>query len=136
MIKKLILLVSPILFGITLCFAVIPKAGAVDVFNDICTNTNGNQVQNSTVCKSKNLNGKNPLFGPEGVITRAISIVSIIVGVVAIIMIIVGGLRLITSGSNPQDVTKARETIIYAIAGVMIAGIAQAIVQFFLKRIN
>lgn len=108
---------------------------ATDVFNDICTNKNGVNVQNSTVCKSKNVSG-NPLFGPEGVLTKAIQIVSLIVGVVAVVMIMVGGLKLITSGTNPQDVSKARETIIYALVGVLIAAVAQVIVQFFLKRIN
>lgn len=109
---------------------------AADVFKEVCTNSNGVNVNSSTVCKSKNIGNDNPLFGPQGVLTSAIKLVSFIVGVVAVIMIIVGGFKLVTSGSNPQDVTKARETIIYALVGLIIAAMAQLIVQFFLKRIN
>jgi hypothetical protein len=107
--------------------------GAEDVFNGVC---NLDNAQNSTVCKSKDLGGENPLFGPKGVITTAITIVSAIVGIVAVIMIIIGGFKMVTSGNNPQDVEKARETIIYAIVGVIIAAMAQVIVQFFLKKIS
>ena len=112
-------------------FAIASPVGAEDVFEDVCT-----KAPTSTVCQSRTPAGKNPLFGPDGVLTSAISIMSIVVGIAAVIVIIVGGLKLVTSGSNPQDVAKARETIIYAIVGLVIALLAQVIVQFFLKEIN
>jgi Type IV secretion system pilin len=97
---------------------------AVDTFDEVCKQP---RAQDSTVCKGKELGGKNPLFGPDGVITAVIEIVSIIVGIAAVIVIILGGLKFITSGSNPQEVTKARETILYAIVGLAIAALAQII---------
>jgi hypothetical protein len=116
---------------------------AVDPFpNDICK---GNAAAESPVCKdAKEVQGnspdssddKNPLFGSEGIITRIINILSIVAGIAAVIMIIVSGLKFVTSGSNPQDANNAREGVIYAVAGLVIAGIAQAIVQLFLKKIG
>ncbi len=132
MIKKIRLVLASFSLISVMAFAMMP-VHAEDVFSGVCSDL---QAQSSTVCKSKELGGKNPIFGPDGVLTVAINIISIIVGVVALIFVILGGLKFITSGSNPQDVSKARETVIYALVGLMIAGLAQVIVQFFLKKIN
>jgi hypothetical protein len=51
-------------------------------------------------------------------------------------MIIVGGLRLVLSGGNPQTVTSARDSIIYALVGIVIAVLAQVIVVFVLDNIS
>ena len=131
MIKSIRFILASLSLVSVMAFAV--PVHAEDVFKGVCSDL---QAQSSTVCKSKDLGGKNPIFGPEGVLTVAINIISIIVGVVALIFVILGGLKFITSGSNPQDVSKARETVIYALVGLMIAGLAQVIVQFFLKKIN
>lgn len=131
------------LASIFIMSAPLPAFAATDIFDNVCNNkdasggqlTNGNGSQaDSVVCKSKT--NSNPLYGPDGVLTTAVSILSIAVGVVAVVMIILGGLKFVTSGSNPQDVTKARETIIYAVAGVVIAILAQLVVQFVLKSIK
>ncbi len=119
--------------------APLPALAATDVFKDVCNSSGGNGTQqNSTVCQSKTGTdpAKNPLYGPDGVLTTAVNILSIAVGIVAVVMIILAGLKFVTSGSNPQEVTKARETIIYALAGVVIAVLAQIIVQFVLKSIK
>lgn len=131
MIKKLTSLLA--IFSFIFVVLTPAYAGAEDVFKDVCSNP---EASTSTVCKSKNLGGKNPIYGPDGILTAVINIVSLIVGIVAVIFIIIGGLKMITSGSNPQDVAKARETVIYAIVGVIIALLAQVIVQFVLKKVN
>ncbi len=127
------ILVSLVLLGGLFILTPMSSMAATDlVGNDICS-----KAPNSSVCQSKtSLGNKNPLFGPEGVLTRIIYIISLIIGIVAVIMIIIGGLRFITGGNNPQEVEKARNTIIYAIAGLIIALLAQAIVQLFLKKLN
>lgn len=129
--KKLYLLIFGFLAIGSFAFSGGAMAAQEDVFQEVCT-----KAPQSTVCKSKGNGTDNPLFGPNGVLTSAIGIISIIVGIVAVIMIILGGFKLVTSGSNPQDVAKARETIIYAIVGVIIALLAQVIVQFVLKEIS
>lgn len=127
-IKNLMVLVTSL--SLTAVFAFAGPVHAEDVFNDVCT-----KAPNSTVCQSKNP-GSNPITGPNGILTLVISIISIIVGIASVIAIIFAGAKFISSGSNPQEVARAREAIVYAIIGLVIALLAQAIVQFFLKDIN
>lgn len=110
---------------------------AVDVLQ-VCNDPNtAQQAQGSVVCKEQRASdGKNPIFGPEGVLTRAIQFLSVIVAIASVIVIIVAGLKYVTSGSNPQDVGKAREMILYAVVGLVIAGLAQALVRFFLNTLQ
>lgn len=65
--------------------------------------------------------------------TRIVNLLSIIVGVVAVIMIIVGGFRYITSGGESGNVSGAKNTLIYAIVGLVIVALAQFIVHFVLN---
>ncbi len=58
-----------------------------------------------------------------------------IAGVISLLMIIIGALMFITSGGNPQNVQKARETIIYAVIGLAVSISAEAIVAFILGRL-
>jgi hypothetical protein len=70
------------------------------------------------------------------IIKQVINIISVIVGVVAVIMIIIGGFRYITSGGDSGAVGNAKNTIIYALVGLVIVFFAQIIVRFVLGRIN
>lgn len=63
---------------------------------------------------------------------RVINIFSWIVGVIAVIMIIVGGLKYITSGGDSSNVSSAKNTILYALVGLVIVALAQFIVRFVL----
>ena len=70
----------------------------------------------------------------NNIIKTIINIVSIVVGVVAVIMIIFGGLKYITSGGDSSNVSSAKNTIIYAIIGLVIVALAQFIVRFVLEK--
>lgn len=67
-------------------------------------------------------------------INRAVNIFSIIVGIIAVIMIIVGGLKFITSGGDSGKISSARQTIVYALIGLIIVALAQIIVRFVLGQ--
>jgi hypothetical protein len=64
-----------------------------------------------------------------------INILLYIAGIIAIIMIIISGIRMITSRGTPGDVTKARNTLLYSIAGLVVAVSAYAIVNFVLAKL-
>ncbi len=104
---------------------------AVDTFKDVCKG----DARDSSVCKDKNLNGANPLFGKEGIITNLVNLVSIIAGIAAVIIFVVAGLRFITGGNNPQEVATARNMVIYAAVGLLIVGAAQLIVRLFISQV-
>ena len=70
------------------------------------------------------------LFGDTGVISQVSSVLLFIVGIVAVIMIVVGGFRYIISGGDASQVQAAKNTILYALVGIIIAILAYAIVNF------
>jgi cytochrome bd-type quinol oxidase subunit 2 len=70
------------------------------------------------------------------IITTIINIFSLVVGVVSVIMIILGGFRYITSGGDSSNVQSAKNTIIYALIGLVIVALAQFIVQFVLNKVT
>jgi uncharacterized membrane protein len=65
--------------------------------------------------------------------SKAVNIFSLIVGIVAVIMIIYGGFRYITSGGDSNNVGTAKNTLIYAIVGLIIVALAQFIVHYVLS---
>lgn len=72
------------------------------------------------------------LFGDTGVITTITNTLLFVVGALAVIMIIFGGIRYATSGGNASSVTAAKNTILYAIVGLIIAFLAFALVNWVL----
>lgn len=56
-----------------------------------------------------------------------------VVGSISVIMIIVGGLRYAISNGDPKAVEAGKNTILYAIIGVVVASISYAIVNFVVK---
>ncbi len=69
-------------------------------------------------------------------IAQFINIFSTLVGVIAVIMIIYGGLRYITSGGDSGKITNAKNTIIYALIGLVVVALAQFIVKFVLNKVT
>lgn len=67
-------------------------------------------------------------------IKLVINIFSLVVGVVSVIMIIIGGLKYITSGGDSGNITGAKNTILYAIIGLVVVALAQVVVKFVLER--
>lgn len=71
-----------------------------------------------------------------GSITIIINILIFIIGLVAVIMLIVGGFRYVFSQGNEKSVQGAKDTILYAIIGIVVAVLAFAIVNFILGGLN
>lgn len=68
------------------------------------------------------------------IIRLTINIFSLIVGVISVIMIIIGGLKYITSGGDSGNVSGAKNTILYAVIGLVVVALAQVIVRFVLEK--
>lgn len=80
--------------------------------------------------------GSDPDETINNIIETVINIFSLVVGVVSVIMIIIGGLKYITSGGDSGNVTGAKNTILYAVIGLVIVALAQVIVRFVLGRVT
>ncbi|MBX4188668.1 pilin [Candidatus Saccharibacteria bacterium] len=70
------------------------------------------------------------------IVHTVVNLLSALVGIVAVIMIIIGGFRYITSGGNDTSVTAAKNTILYAIIGLVVVALAQIIVRFTLSKLT
>lgn len=58
-----------------------------------------------------------------------------IVGALAFLMLVISGFRYIIAGGNPEDMSRAKDSIIYALVGVIVALLAEAIVAFVLGNL-
>jgi len=67
-------------------------------------------------------------------IRLVINVFSLVVGVISVIMIIIGGLKYITSGGESSNITGAKNTILYAIIGLVVVALAQVVVKFVLEK--
>lgn len=72
----------------------------------------------------------------EGSIGTIIQAILGVLGVVAVIFIIVGAVNYVTSQGDAGKVKKARDTILYAVIGLIIALLAFAIVGFILGKMG
>jgi energy-converting hydrogenase Eha subunit E len=55
-----------------------------------------------------------------------------VIGALSVVMVIVGGLRYVVSDGNSTAVNGAKNTIMYAIVGIIVAFLAYAAVNFLL----
>ncbi len=72
------------------------------------------------------------LLGPSGVFTNITNTILYIIGILSVIMLIVGGLKYAVSAGDAKKVTDAKNTILYALIGLIISILAYAIVNFVL----
>ena len=72
------------------------------------------------------------LFGIGGVVSTVTNVLLFIVGALSVVMLIIGGLRYVISGGNSTAVTAAKNTILYAIVGLVIAFVAFAAINFII----
>jgi len=75
------------------------------------------------------------LFGDTGVFRQVTNTILYFVGIIAVIMLIWGGIRYVVSGGDAKKVTDAKNTILYAIIGLVISFLAYAIVQFVINAL-
>jgi cytochrome bd-type quinol oxidase subunit 2 len=131
---KNIIMTFASLFVLATPLALPAMASAVVTPNDI----------NRNLCSGSNfdVNGSNSAncdTGSNGnrfnaLLRNIVNIFSAIVGIIAVIMIIVGGLRYVTSGGDSAKVSTAKNSIIYAIVGLVIVALSQLIVHFVLAQ--
>ena len=63
-------------------------------------------------------------------IKDVVNVLLFILGAIAVIMIIIGGIRYTTSNGDSSSIQGAKNTILYAVVGLVVAILAYAIVNF------
>lgn len=129
-------MIKKLLFSLVLLVGIMLPTGAVaaeEVLNPVCVNN-----PTATLCQENNnaqTQDSNSIFGANGILTKAVRLLSVVVGVAAVIMIIVGGFQYVMASGDPSNVTNAKNTILYAIIGLIVAVLAQGIISFVLVRL-
>jgi len=90
----------------------------------------GSQSEKTEACKAE-VSAEGQL---EGLLKTVLNLLSVLAGIIAVIMIIIGGFKYVTSSGDANSAGSAKNTIIYALVGLVIAAFAQIIVQFVLER--
>lgn len=86
-------------------------------------------------CAAENSNTPESLFATGGIFQTIVNVLLFLVGAIAVIMLIFGGIRYVTSGGDQNSVTAAKNTIMYAIIGIIVAVLAYAVVNFVLTSL-
>lgn len=76
------------------------------------------------------------LFGGNGIFKDISNTLIFIVGAISVIMLIIGGLRYVISQGDAAGVKAAKDTILYAVIGVVVAIMAYAIVHFVVGSLS
>lgn len=76
------------------------------------------------------------LFGTNGIFIKITNTLLFIIGAIAVVMLIYGGIRYTISGGKADAVKAAKDTILYAIVGIVVAVLAFAAVNFVIGQIG
>lgn len=112
-------------------FVVTPAYAEVNIGANVCQ---GADIEIDAQDGGANCDEDVNAGGVNNLLRQIVNIISAIVGVIAVIMIVVGGFKYITSGGDSNKVSSAKNTIIYAIIGLIIVALAQVIVRFVLSQ--
>ena len=98
----------------------------------------------SAACQAKeglNSTTANPgkqkeLTGSKGIFQQIVNILLFITGAIAVIVIVIGGIKYVLSSGDSNQITSAKNTILYAVIGLVVAILAYAIVNFVIDKIG
>lgn len=79
---------------------------------------------------AKGIDQASDLFGPSGTFNTITNVLLFVVGAISVIMLIIGGIRYVVSGGDSAAVQSAKNTILYAVVGIVICLLAYAAVSF------
>jgi hypothetical protein len=85
---------------------------------------------------AKPASGATELFGEGGIFITITNILLFIIGAIAVVMLIIGGIRYVVSSGDQNAVTSAKNTILYAIIGIVVAFLAYAAVNFVTAQLD
>lgn len=114
----------------------VPVTAHASIANSICKGTNIATSDTGAAGSGNECTQEGAGSGVTGIYklaSQVVNIFSVLVGIIAVIMIIYGGFKYITSGGDSGNVSGAKNTLIYAIVGLIIVALAQFIVRFVLN---
>ncbi|MDO4902588.1 MAG: hypothetical protein Q4A21_03510 [bacterium] len=83
-----------------------------------------------------NSTGTSSSTNVNGIIKTVVGVMMFILGALSVIMIIYSGIQYVISAGDSGKITKAKNTLIYSIVGLVVAIFAYAIVNFVLTELG
>ena len=123
---KQLIVAAALIFGGFSALTVGQPVFAANAIGDACA-----ADPSATICSSANQSQQVQPF-----LKTLINTLLFIVGILSVIVIIVGGIMYVISAGDSSKVTRAKNMIIYALVGLVIAFLAYAIVNFVLKSLT
>lgn len=105
-----------------------PTLAAQDVTDDFCRG----EGANSSVCQGRTLSGQNPV---NVIIANVIQLIIAVTAFASVITMMIAGFRYITSSGNPETTNAAKNAILFAIIGLVIALMGQLLVSYVLRSL-
>jgi len=124
-IAKGLLLVPALLVGLSVAVPVTANAAC----------TNELTISGGADCAAGTQQEGTSLFDQGGIFQKITNILLFLVGAISVIMLIIGGIRYVISAGDQNQVTGAKNTIMYAIVGIVVAFLAFAAVNFVVTRL-
>ena len=133
-IKRLLMIsfASLLMLAPGLALPVVAGVASADITGSLCAGTNVDSTSGASTSCGTNTdnNGQSAI---ESIGQKVIDAFSVLVGAVSVVMIIYGGFRYITSGGDSGKVGNAKNTLIYAIVGLIIVALAQVLVHYVIQ---
>lgn len=85
---------------------------------------------------SDSVGGTDNTVTVEQGIKTVVNVLIFLIGAIAVIMIIIGGIRYVTSNGDAGSTKSAKDTILYAVIGIIVAILAYAIVNFVIDAFS
>lgn len=93
-------------------------------------------AQSGIDCAKPDSAPKGALFGHGSIFNAVTNVLVFVVGAISVIMVIIGGLLYVLSSGDGKNTARAKDTILYAVIGLVVALFAYAIVNFVLTRVE
>ena len=133
LLKKVLLTLSVAASALVPAMVPVAVHGAEGIQQNLCAGAN---LDANTDCNTGGITDQEAQNRINRILRNVINFFSLIVGVVSVIMIIYGGLKYITSGGDSGNVSGAKNTIIYALIGIVIVALSQFLVRFVLSKVT
>jgi hypothetical protein len=127
--KVLLTAISASVLLVPVLAPAVVMASSVDIEGNICGGTNANTSAGQCGTAQADTQVSN-------VFANIINFFSLLVGIVCVIMIIIGGFQYVVSNGDTGKISTAKNTIIFALVGLVIVAMAQFIVHFVLGKVT
>jgi hypothetical protein len=129
MIKRICQLIVVCMVGLMMAGVIGGEVVAFSPNQALCSESGGSSTE---FCAQAN---PNPIFGPTGVVTKAVRLLSIVTGIASVIIIMLAGLQYMIAEGDSSKVSSAKNTLLYALVGLVITIVARSIVAFVLNKV-